>query len=166
MDIVSHALIGKIVSVFGKKRRNSDFWAVLFAIIPDFTLIPFYLMLGYQNNRPLFIAYNQDWVGASSSFPVSTAIYFLFHSFIFAFVVVLPLVIFFKIPKIAFAAYLSHLIVDIPTHAGEWAIRVFYPFSNIVDGFTNAWAWPLSYMAVSWLVLIVMFYLIKFFTKK
>jgi len=166
MDIISHALIGKIFCFFDKKAENRNFWVILFSIIPDFVLIPFYFVLGYQNNRFLWIAKNQDWAGASLTHPILTNIYNVTHSIFFALLIILPIVLFFKMPKSAFFVYLFHIIIDIFTHTGEWTIKIFYPFNFDIDGFSDAWAWPIYLMVVSWLILLsIILYLNKFFKK-
>jgi hypothetical protein len=35
-------------------------------------------------------------------------------------------------------------------------VKPFYPFDYMVNGVTDAWEWPLQWMAVSWAVLIAM----------
>lgn len=167
MDIVSHALIGKIFCFFDKKAEGKNFWVVLFSIMPDFVLIPFYIVLGKEYGRTFWIAQNVDWAGASITHPALTQLYNITHSLLFALIIILPAVFYFKLPKSAFFVYIFHIIADILTHTGEWAIQIFYPFKFTIAGFSDAWAWPLPLMAISWLVLLlIIFYLSKFSNKK
>jgi len=151
VDFISHILIGKIISSY--KEKKSQFWAMFFSFLPDLSLIPFYLILGFENNRVLFFPYNQDWAGTSISHYFLSSLYFLQHSFLFAFIFVLPIILYFRLPKIAFFAYFFHILIDIPTHTGEWAIKIFYPFNYAINGFTDAWSWPFFMMFVLWVIL-------------
>jgi membrane-bound metal-dependent hydrolase YbcI (DUF457 family) len=145
MDIISHALIGKIICFFDKKSKNKSFLIIFFSIMPDFALIPFYAVLGKENERFFWIAQNQD--------PFLTSFYNATHSIFFACLIILPIVLFLKLPKLAFLAYLLHIAIDIFTHAGEWAIKIFYPLNFDINGFSNAWAWPISSMIILWAML-------------
>ena len=159
MDIVSHILIGKLISF--NKNKLTQIWAMVFSFLPDLGQIPFYIFLGYKNTRPFFFPLNSDWEGARALYPFLTALWDIPHSFLFALIIILPIVILFKLPKIAFLAYLLHLIIDIPTHAGEWAVKPFYPFNFLIGGFTDAWAWPLWLMALCWIILISAIIILK-----
>lgn len=165
MDIVSHILIGKIVSFFNRKTKKADIFAMLFSFLPDLTQIPFYIYLGFENMRPFLFPYNSDWNGGKIFHPFLTILWEIPHSFFFLFLIILPIVIFLKLPKIAFFAYFFHLLIDILTHSGEWAIKPFYPSSLIIDGFTNGWAWSTSWLFSSWLILSLIVILLSFFSK-
>jgi membrane-bound metal-dependent hydrolase YbcI (DUF457 family) len=161
MDIISHALIGKIFCYFDKKAKGKNWLVILFSIIPDFALIPFYIILGKENQRFLWIAQNQDWIGSSITHPILTNIYNITHSIFFALLIILPVVLIFKMPKSAFFAYLSHIIIDIFTHTGEWTIKIFYPLNFNLDGFSDAWQWPFYLMIVSWIILLSIIFLLN-----
>jgi membrane-bound metal-dependent hydrolase YbcI (DUF457 family) len=164
MDIISHALIGKILCFFDKKSKSS--LVIFFSIMPDFVLIPFYAVLGKENERFFWIAQNQDWIGANIAHPYLTNLYNSTHSIFFACLIILPVVLFLKLPKFAFFAYLLHIIIDIFTHTGEWAIKIFYPFNFDIDGFSNAWAWPIYSMIFLWAILsAIILYLNKTYKK-
>ena len=165
MDIISHGLIGKIISTPENDKRNI-FWIIFFSVLPDFFLVPLYFVLGYENNRFLLFPKNADWIGASASHAFLYSFYDLSHSFIIAFIIVLPIILLFKLPKLAFIAYLFHILVDLPTHTGEWAIKIFYPLNNYsVKGFTDAWEWPIKYMAVAWLILAILIIAFRYLKK-
>jgi membrane-bound metal-dependent hydrolase YbcI (DUF457 family) len=150
MDVISHVLIGKIFCYFDKKATNKNWPVILFSVMADFVLIPFYIVLGKENDRFLWVAQNQDWVGSNVMHPNLTILYDTTHSIFFAVLIILPIVLALKLPRSAFWAYLSHIIIDIFTHSGEWTIKIFYPYNFDIDGFSNAWAWPISTMLVFW----------------
>lgn len=166
MDIISHALIGKIFSGFKKNPFLSHLWIIFFSFAADLTQIPFFIYLGYLNSRPFFYPALSDWNGARALHPFLNTIYEIPHSFFFAFLIILPLILIFKLPKLAFFSYLFHLIADLPTHTkGEWAMKPFYPFQWEFGGFTNAWAWPILAMALSWIILAIIIFMQKQFSK-
>lgn len=160
MDIITHALTGKIIALPQKSKRT-DFWTILFSLLPDASLIPFYLTLGYINGRAFFIPHNSDWNGARNLYPFLNSIQEISHSFVFAFLIILPIILLFKLPKIAFLGYLAHIILDLPSHTGEWAIKPFYPLNYSIEGFTDAWSWPLYSMAISWIICFIIFIILK-----
>jgi hypothetical protein len=165
MDTLSHALIGKIISTPENNKRNI-FWIVFFSILADLFLIPVYIYLGYINNRFLWIGFNGDWDGLRISHPFLVLLNDIPHSLIFAFLIILPAILLFKLPKLAFFAYLFHILIDIPTHTGEWAIRIFYPLNDYsIKGFTDAWQWPIKYMAICWIVSIVLIIAFRYLKK-
>lgn len=169
MDVISHALIGKIFCYFDKKARglSQQFWVIFFSTMPDLVLIPFYIVLGKNNQRFLWIAQNQDWNGASTAYPFLTSLYNSTHSIFFAFLIILPIVFLLKLPKSAFFVYLFHIIIDIFTHTGEWAIKPFFPLNNFeINGFSDVWAWPIWVMALSWIVLILIIFSLNIFKKR
>jgi len=167
MDIISHTLIGKIFCYFDKKAKNKNWIVILFSVLPDFVLIPFYIVLGKENERFMWIAQNQDWTGINISHPFLTGAYDTTHSIFFAFLVILPIVMAFKLPRSAFFVYLFHIVIDIFTHAGEWAIKIFFPYTFNIDGFSNAWAWSISSMLIPWAILsAIIFYLDKNLKKE
>jgi len=153
MDFISHALIGKIFCYFDKKAKIKNWPVILFSVLPDIVLIPFYIVLGKENERFLWIAQNQDWVESSVLHPNLTSLYDTSLSIFFAFLIILPIVLALKLPRSAFWVYLFHIIIDVFTHTGEWTIKLFYPYNFRIDGFSNAWAWPISTMLVFWAVL-------------
>jgi membrane-bound metal-dependent hydrolase YbcI (DUF457 family) len=165
MDTISHILMGKAISI-PEKSRKSTFWTIFFSLLPDLSLVPFFIYLGYINKRMFFIPHNSDWEGIRNLYPVLNSIQEIGHSFLFAFLIILPIIILFKLPKIAFGGYLLHLFVDLPTHTGEWAVKPFYPFNYSVEGFTDAWSWPLYAMVISWIILSIAIVILNRFYKK
>jgi hypothetical protein len=161
MDIVSHALMGWIICLLTDAGDWQAFWIILFSVIADIVLIPAYIVLGKKNKRLLWIAKNGDWQGLTTKHPVLAKMYDTSHSLFFSAVIIYPLVIIFSLPKLAFAAYLLHIAVDIFSHKEEWAIKIFYPFKFKINGLSDVWAWPVYFMAISWAVLLAIILLIK-----
>lgn len=167
MDIISHILIGKIISFFARKTKRASLWAMSFSFLPDLFQLPAYVYLGYINNRMFLIPKNIDWEHTRDLYPLLHAFTWeIPHSIFFLLLVVFPVVLYFKLPKITFLAYLLHLVIDIPTHAGEWAVKPFYPINYSISGFTNAWAWPVWLLVLSWIVLLTIIILSVFIKKK
>lgn len=160
MDFVSHVLVGKLFQVKSQvDSLKNKLIVIVAAFAPDIPVLFVYLLLGHEKGRAFWIPYNSDWVGVRLAHPGWAAIWEIPHSIFFVLLIVIPLVLYFRWPKIAIASYLSHIALDLFTHTGEWGIKPFYPLNFIVNGFTDAWAWPLPYMAISWLILLVAIYL-------
>lgn len=156
MDTFSHGLIG---SAIGQYNGNSNLRKIgligLIAMLPDIFQIPYYLVLGYIKNRPFFIPYNEDWVMFRGQFPILDLLWDIPHSLLFLIIVVIPIVKFYRLNNILIISYLSHIVVDILTHTGEWNVKFLFPFNLSFDGFTDAWVWSFSYISISWLILII-----------
>lgn len=153
MDILSHLLIGLILASLLRCNRKKTFLIMLFSIIPDLFQIPLYLYVGYENARFLWIPLSVDWIGFRLVHPILSLLWEIPHSFFFAMLVGSLVVFVFKLPKEVFLAYVLHLVIDIFTHSGEWALKPFYPFSYVINGFTDVWAWPLYAIIISWILL-------------
>ncbi len=156
MDLISHVLAGKAFQEASRVKTWRDKLVVIsFAALPDLPLFILYLLVGHEKGRPLWIPYDSDWSGVREAHPIWSAMWEAPHSTIFWLLIVTPLVLWLKWPKMAILSYLSHIILDLPTHAGEWGVKPFYPFPFVIHGFTNAWAWPFPYMLASWIALIL-----------
>jgi hypothetical protein len=159
MDLVSHVLVGKVFQTASKLNSLKEkFIVISFAFIPDIPVLFVYLLLGRANNRPYWIPYNSDWIGVREAHPWWAAMWEIPHSIFFLLLIIVPLVLYFKWPKIAIFSYFSHIFLDAFTHTGEWRLKPFYPFNFMINGFTDAWAWPLQYMVVSWIFLVIMIF--------
>ena len=164
MDVISHGLVGNIFKEASRVKSLGDKVAVIsFAVIPDLpgsaVVCP---LLGREKVRPYWIPRNSDWIGVHADHPLWAALWEVPHSLFFLVLVVVPLVLWLRLPRIAIVSYLSHILLDLPTHTGEWAERPFCPFDITVNGFTDAWAWPLSYWVLSWVVLLTIACLVRF----
>lgn len=154
VDVLSHTLVGGLIECLAVVRgRWKRVLVISFAFIPDLPVLFVYPLLGHENARPYWIPPNSDWIGVRETHPVWSVLWEVPHSALFWVLVVVPLVLWLRLPRVAVLAYLSHILLDLPTHTGEWAIKPFYPFDYMFEGFTDAWAWPLHYMAVLWVVL-------------
>ena len=166
MDFVSHILIGRTLATSQKNSKRDISLITFFSFLPDLPVIFVYLYLGFIKARPFLIPLNTDWDGFRTFHPAWSALWEVPHSYFFALLIILPFILFFKLPKMAFVAYLSHIFVDLFTHAGEWATKPFYPIPYQVHGLTNAWAWSLSSMVASWIVLLALIILLNFILRK
>jgi hypothetical protein len=153
MDIVSHALLGRVL-VTSRDRKPDIYLVTLFGALPDLFQFPLYLFVGYLHQRPFFYPLTSDWTGIREAYPLWSALWEIPHSFLFVLLVVAPLVLYFKGNKLLIAAYALHLFVDLFTHSGEWAMKPLYPLPFMVHGFTDAWAWNAYWYPVSWALLI------------
>ncbi len=153
MDFVSHILIGRALAVFPKNSRKNIYLITFFSFLPDLPQVATYLYLGFVKARPFLIPLSADWQGFRQFHPIWSVLWEIPHNVFFALLIIIPIILFFKLPKMAFIAYLSHIFVDLFTHAGEWGMKPLYPLPYQVNGFTNAWAWPFWGMFFSWLVL-------------
>lgn len=154
MDIVSHGLIGAALSVHPRYKKKEILVISLFGLLPDLFQIPVYLFLGFIKNRPFWFPQNTDWIGFRDAYPVWSALWEIPHSLFFLVILIIPLVYYFKLPKIAIVSYFSHIFTDIFTHTGEWAVKPLFPIDFKIDGFTDAWAWDWRWYSISWVVLL------------
>ena len=162
MDFISHVLVGKLFQV--KSQLDSlkhKLIVIAAAFAPDIPVMFVYLLLGHEKGRAFWIPHNSDWIGIRFSHPGWAAMWEIPHSLFFVLLIVIPFVLYFRWPKIAIASYMSHIALDLFTHTGEWGIKLFYPLDFVVNGFTDAWAWPPLYMAISWLILLGVIYLLR-----
>jgi membrane-bound metal-dependent hydrolase YbcI (DUF457 family) len=165
MDIVSHALVGRIIAV-REEEKIDVFWIPFFAALPDFFQIPIYLFLGYINNRPFYIPLNSDWFGIREHYPNLMMLWEIPHSLFFVAFMIIPLVLLLKLNKLTILAYLSHIFIDVLTHTGEWSIKPLFPINYKIEGFTDGWAWKPVFFVFSWIALGVIYFLSKFVLKR
>ncbi len=158
MDIISHALIGRVL-VTPRSPRKDVFWVMAFAALPDLFQIPLYLFLGYVKQRPFWIPLTADWTGFRAAYPEWILWWDIPHSFLFLGLVITPWVLWRRLNRWLIAAYFSHLFVDLFTHTGEWGVKPFFPVNYIVSGFTDAWAWDYWQFPIAWAVLVVIIWL-------
>ncbi len=155
MDLVSHVLIGRALGTPPKNSKKDVFWITFFSFLPDLPQIIIYIYLGFINSRAFFIPFNTDWDGFRDFNPVWSALWEIPHSVFFVLLVIFPIVLFFKLPKMALFVYALHIIIDLFTHSGEWGVKLFYPFSYQIKGFTNAWSWSFADILLSWSILVI-----------
>ena len=166
MDFISHVLIGRILAFYKDYSRKSIALIILFSIMADIPQIFLYAYLGYLKLRLLWIPLNVDWVGFRDASWAVTFLWEIPHSFIFLFVVVLPIVIYFKLPRIAFVAYFSHLFLDLFTHTGEWAVKPLFPLGYTFPGFADVWAWSVYSLMFLWLTLTLVILILQRYLRR
>jgi hypothetical protein len=166
MDIFSHVLIGRALAT-PPQNAKKDIWIItIFSYLPDLFQSVLYLYLGIINSRPFFFPLNSDWDGVRELHPFLSALWEVPHSIFFVLLVIAPIVYFFKFPKMALFGYIFHILIDLLTHSGEWATKLFYPFSYKIEGFTNAWSWPIQSMVASWVILLVIIFVLHYFFRR
>ncbi|MBN2549352.1 MAG: hypothetical protein JXB15_09355 [Anaerolineales bacterium] len=153
MDIVSHAIIGRILIPKSYPRRDIA-WTVFFAALPDLLQIPLYAFLGCLNQRPFCYPLTSDWYGIRDQYPGWLLWWDIPHSYFFLLFVIVPVAWAFKLNKLVIAGYFSHLFVDLFTHTREWGVKPFFPLNFKVSGFTDAWAWDFYLYPISWAILV------------
>ncbi len=154
MDFVTHSLTGFLL---GEAKRYSAiekgeiiFWSVL----PDLVQIPLYYYLGKKNHRFLYWPLPEDWDGLPSRRPDLWLIWLVPHSLPFFLLFVAPLILLLRRPRMCLVAYLLHLVMDLPSHTGEFSMKPFYPLKYEISGIVDAWKWPWHYMFSVWVVLV------------
>lgn len=169
MDFVSHAIIGGTIGAAYKEKKRNVLFAALFAVLPDITQIPLFFYVGYLRHRFLWIPYDADWAGVRAPHPGWSALWDIPHSLFFVLFVMAPLGLKYKWPRLFIYAYLSHIVIDMFTHVGEWTVKPFYPFNLAFQGFTSAWTWPWAGFMGAWTFLSIIFFVvvvISFLSKK
>ena len=161
MDIVSHAIVGRMLAT-KKQNSSKDIWLVmLFGALPDFFQIPLYIYIGYINHRPFFWPLNADWIGFRATHPGWMLWWDIPHSFLTLLFIVTPIVFLLKLNKLVIWAYFFHIFLDLFTHTGEWGVKPFFPLQYMANGFTDAWAWNPIYYPVCWSILWLIVILIE-----
>lgn len=155
VDFISHALIGGIISIFAKLNKKETWIVVFFSFLPDIIHSILYFYVGFLSGRPFFIPQTGDWVGFRESSPIAVLLNDVPHSIFFLLLVIVPLVLYFKLPKMAIAGYFSHIVFDLVSHTGEWSLRPFYPFSLAVSGFSDVWTWPVFSLSILWIYIML-----------
>lgn len=161
MDIVSHAIVGRMLVTPKRNSRKDIFLVVLFAGLPDFFQLPLYLYLGYINHRPFWWPLTSDWIGFRATHPKWILWWDIPHSFFTLLLIIIPLVFILKLNKLIIFAYFSHIFVDLFTHSGEWGVKPFFPIQYMVNGFTDAWAWNPFLYPICWLILCIIVVIIE-----
>jgi hypothetical protein len=122
LDLLSHGLVGALFERAAParswKRRSL---VIAFAMLPDLPVFGVYLLLGREKGRPFWIPHNADWSGVRGAHPWWSALWEIPHSLFFVALILTPVVLKLRLPKVAIAAWLSHILLDIPTHTGSGA---------------------------------------------
>ncbi|HIK01499.1 TPA: hypothetical protein H1008_00065 [archaeon] len=129
MKLLHHALAGLVLGwAFGY-----DLWlSMLFSIGPDIPqALILYPLLAYKHKR-IILPLDGDWKNFSKS--AWSHLYFAPHSLLFV-----AILSFSDFSAFFIGLYSLHILVDIPTHTGEWSIRLLWPASWKLEGFFDAW---------------------------
>ncbi len=157
MDIISHGMVGIIAGSAHKPEKRDMIFAALFSILPDISLIVPYFVLGFIKNRFLWIPSHLSWGAFRAVHSGLTVLWDISHSIFFLLIIIVPLVLIFKWPKITIFAYLLHIIIDTFTHSGDWILRPFYPLKLTVNSLINAWILPWWGLTGIWIFLLAVF---------
>lgn len=161
MDILYHAIVGAGISKAMTGSYSSV--AILSAVLPDLigTIPYFYLKVRKAEKRSIngFIRSFLTSVQTNTfDRGLDRALYRTTHSLISA--GLYAAVMYLLTPGVWLVnslSYLSHILIDIPTHEGDFATRIFYPLSNF---YIEARSWSLSYRSFVgfWTILILILY--------
>lgn len=159
MDSLFHALVGAFIGECAPKSiKNRRMKGALAAMAPDLMNIPSYLFLGIKTNSTLWYPqpdafYANPWITEHWTWMMWN----LSHSFVFWGLIIMPLLWRSNWTPLFGIAYLSHLLLDLPSHSGIWSVQPFWPYNWLMGGWFDAWAWNLKEIftysilpAVSW----------------
>tara|TARA_B100001996_G_scaffold134330_1_gene102258 strand:- start:1106 stop:1666 length:561 start_codon:yes stop_codon:yes gene_type:complete len=144
MDIFTHFIIGaSIGEIAPKDIKNRHAIGAGFALLPDVTnLLLVHPYLGWLAGRTIPFAYAEDFITHPEILSHWTYHVWLFtHGLIFWSFFVLPFWRKHRSAPLAILAYLSHILMDMPSHSGIYGTQPFYPFPLIFDGWFDAWLW-------------------------
>lgn len=167
MDGISHLIVGRLVATTQKMTQKHKMLVATFGYLPDLSQIVLYPLLVWIIPRPYYFPANEDWIGIADKHPWFTFAYEFPHSFLFVLLILLPMVWYFQLPKLCILSYISHLILDIFTHTGEWATKILLPSRYYyIEGYTDAWAWTFKGFSLSWAILLGIWAIIYFWKEK
>jgi len=143
MDFVCHALVGASIGELAPRRiSNRQLKGALAGMSPDIMNVFSYFYLGFRQGNPIPIASAEDFKSNPWIVDHWTWIpWEISHSFLFWGLFVMPLIFLFRAPVMIGLAYLSHLILDLPSHTGIWSAVPLYPIQIRYEGWFDAWAW-------------------------
>ncbi|MBZ5710719.1 metal-dependent hydrolase [Nannocystis pusilla] len=162
MDIVSHALMGVILSTHFEDGLHAGpaVQYALASLAPDFCFVRLGLKLGSERGRPLCIPHHEDWQGCRRRHPTWVAWSWDLPYSLLALTVLGALAWWGGVIGL-FVAYALHVVVDYFTHQGEWAMRPLFPLSTWeVPSISDSWEWPLRRCALAWCFLGTILYLV------
>ena len=144
MDVFTHFIIGaSIGEIAPKDIKNRHAIGASFAILPDITNVIFvHPYLGWLAGHTIPFAVSQDFINHPEILQHWTYQTWLFsHGFIFWSFFVLPFWNKHRAAPLAILGYLSHILMDLPSHTGIFGLQPFYPFPFIFNGWFDAWLW-------------------------
>ncbi|MEM5777362.1 MAG: metal-dependent hydrolase [Candidatus Aenigmatarchaeota archaeon] len=133
MDNTVHFLWGLTLI----RRLEMAFPIALFSNMPDILSAPFFFYYVIKDKFPLKKQVLFEWKPPKEYLEF----YRFFHSILGLIIITAVFNVFFPQYTFAFAiCYASHIIIDMFSHGGFWATRIFYPFSDFHLSFTkNHW---------------------------
>lgn len=154
MDGISHLLVGRIIATAQKLSPQQNFMVAFFGYLPDLSQLILYPLLVWILPRPYYFPSNEDWIGITDKHTWFTFAYEFPHSLLFVMLFLVPFVWYMGLPKLCIASYISHILLDIPTHTGEWSTKFLLPsYYYYIEGITDAWAWNYSSFVMTWILL-------------
>lgn len=163
MDILYHAASGIAIA---KSMHTPDIGgAALSAMLPDILgIIPFYaikFMEATPAPKTTFIKkYTHLLLSNKFANAFDTAVYRTTHSLYAAAAYSIVMYIFFREQWMLYSVcYLSHILIDIPTHEGDFATRILYPSSDFHFRGSNWSTNPKRFLSF-WLALILVMLLL------
>lgn len=135
MDVLYHGLVGAVIAE--RTSAPSPLPAILSALLPDVVgTVPFYafkLLRALQRPGPMNLRnLYADCMSNTFTNRIDKTAYRFTHSFVTALLYSLILFTWFRdIWLPASLGYISHILIDIPTHDGEFAARIFYPYFRV-----------------------------------
>ena len=161
MDIMYHAVTGVVIAKsFGS---HYELPAAMMAMLPDIIgTIPYYYHKLTSTKRVTWRAFFIDVYHActSNTFTknIDKHVYYATHSLITTAVLTVFLYVFLPGTWFIFSlSYLSHILIDIPTHDGELATRFLYPLSDLHYQ-ANNWTRHYKSFFSFWIVLLFVVY--------
>lgn len=163
MDILYHAASGIAIA---KNMHSPDFAGAAFsAMLPDITgIIPFYAIKFIEakpSPKTTFIKkYTHLLLSNKFANTFDSTVYRATHSLYAVVVFSIAMYIFFREQWIIYSvSYLSHILIDIPTHEGDFATRILYPTSDMHFRGSNWSTNPKRFLAF-WLALLLVMLLL------
>jgi len=163
MDVLHHALTG--VAIAKSMDASHPYTSAIAAMLPDLIgIIPFYAIKFREAvetpNGSFVKTYAKLLMSNKFAGKFDAAAYRLTHSLYGAVFFSLCAFIFFRDQwGVLSLCYLSHLLVDIPTHEGDFATRIVYPSADIHFQGSN-WSTHPKRFLFFWIVLGIVIFLL------
>ncbi|RJO59826.1 hypothetical protein C4546_00100 [Candidatus Parcubacteria bacterium] len=154
MDVISHGLWPWFIF---NRKKNWRWWAAGWGMFPDLGTLPqIYYLLKFFGIKNLFSIENWDTLFIPEGWMFT---YFLTHSLITPWVIAgLYWLVKKRLPWPLLVGWSLHILLDMFTHAGVYANRPLFPFSDFsINGvmWSNPWIfwsnWLLLVVAFGWL---------------
>ena len=152
MDILSHFLLGIVVF-----HKNSKYTLLLglFSILPDILgTIPNYIyyFLQFKKQKKYTLSHFISRVMKRKPRNKNVQLYNTTHNLFSSLLLFLVFYIFSPKHMVFSICYFLHVLVDVLTHKGWWAPRIFYPFSSFHLDVISWWEHPKLILA-TWFIL-------------